>query len=249
MSDESAQQGSGLETLSEDEKLLAELGYKQELNRSWSGFSNFAISFSIISILAGCFTTFCERLERRRPGGHRLGLADPRGADPVHRALHGRAGLGLPDLGRHLLVGLQARRGQGRLLHRLAQPDRPAGHRGLRRLRVRDLPRPDPGLPHARQLHRRAHLDTIFIYFMSSWWSRRSSTSSPATCWRIINNISVWWHVFGAAAVVLILVFLPDHHASVHDGLHLDREQHRLLRRARPTASASCSSSCPSAPF
>ena len=44
--------------LSEDERKLAELGYKQELNRNWSGFSNFAISFSIISILAGCFTTF-----------------------------------------------------------------------------------------------------------------------------------------------------------------------------------------------
>ena len=42
----------------QDEAKLAELGYKQELNRSWSGFSNFAISFSIISILAGCFTTF-----------------------------------------------------------------------------------------------------------------------------------------------------------------------------------------------
>src|ERR1700743_3380835 len=44
--------------LSDDERRLAELGYKQELNRSWSGFSNFAISFSIISILAGCFTSF-----------------------------------------------------------------------------------------------------------------------------------------------------------------------------------------------
>ncbi|MGB9013379.1 MAG: hypothetical protein WCB95_11080 [Aeromicrobium sp.] len=44
--------------LNDDEKLLAKLGYKQELNRNWSGFSNFAISFSIISILAGCFTTF-----------------------------------------------------------------------------------------------------------------------------------------------------------------------------------------------
>ena len=41
-----------------DERLLAELGYKQELNRAWSGFSNFAISFSIISVLAGCFTTY-----------------------------------------------------------------------------------------------------------------------------------------------------------------------------------------------
>src|SRR6266545_628411 len=41
-----------------DERKLAELGYRQELERAWSGFSNFAISFTIISVLAGCFTTF-----------------------------------------------------------------------------------------------------------------------------------------------------------------------------------------------
>src|SRR5438445_769825 len=41
-----------------DERRLAELGYKQELTRAWSGFTNFAISFTIISVLAGCFTNF-----------------------------------------------------------------------------------------------------------------------------------------------------------------------------------------------
>ncbi len=41
-----------------DERRLAEMGYKQELHRAWSGFSNFAISFTIISVLAGCFTTY-----------------------------------------------------------------------------------------------------------------------------------------------------------------------------------------------
>src|SRR4051812_49765804 len=41
-----------------DEQRLAEMGYKQELDRSWSGFQNFAISFTIISILAGCFTSY-----------------------------------------------------------------------------------------------------------------------------------------------------------------------------------------------
>src|SRR5213079_761549 len=41
-----------------DEQQLAELGYKQELTRAWSGFTNFAISFTIISVLAGTFTTF-----------------------------------------------------------------------------------------------------------------------------------------------------------------------------------------------
>src|SRR5262249_54189725 len=30
----------------------------------------------------------------------------------------------------------------------------------------------------------------------------------------VINNISVWWHVAGAAIVILILIFIPEHHAS-----------------------------------
>ncbi len=40
--------------LDDDARGLAELGYAQELRRGMSAFSNFAISFSIISILAGC---------------------------------------------------------------------------------------------------------------------------------------------------------------------------------------------------
>ena len=46
--------------VSQDEQQLAELGYKQELTRAWSGFTNFAISFTIISVLAGTFTTFFQ---------------------------------------------------------------------------------------------------------------------------------------------------------------------------------------------
>jgi amino acid transporter len=41
-----------------DDEILANLGYKPELKRSWSGFSNFAISFSVISILSGPFISF-----------------------------------------------------------------------------------------------------------------------------------------------------------------------------------------------
>ncbi|MFD4950352.1 hypothetical protein [Streptomyces sp. NPDC058451] len=43
--------------LDEDAARLAEMGYKQELHRGMSAFSNFAVSFSIISILAGCITS------------------------------------------------------------------------------------------------------------------------------------------------------------------------------------------------
>jgi amino acid permease (GABA permease) len=41
-----------------DEELLHKLGYAQELHRGMSGFSNFAVSFTIISILSGCLTLF-----------------------------------------------------------------------------------------------------------------------------------------------------------------------------------------------
>ncbi|SEM24321.1 amino acid permease [Streptacidiphilus jiangxiensis] len=41
-----------------DEQRLHELGYAQELDRTMSGFSNFAVSFTIISILSGCLTLY-----------------------------------------------------------------------------------------------------------------------------------------------------------------------------------------------
>jgi amino acid permease (GABA permease) len=44
--------------LSSDEAKLHELGYAQELRRRMSGFSNFAVSFTIISILSGCLTLY-----------------------------------------------------------------------------------------------------------------------------------------------------------------------------------------------
>jgi amino acid transporter len=44
--------------LTEDEKALHKLGYAQELFRAMGVFRNFAISFTIISILAGCLTSY-----------------------------------------------------------------------------------------------------------------------------------------------------------------------------------------------
>src|SRR5262249_14428915 len=41
-----------------DEQLLHQMGYAQELRRRLSGFTNFAISFTIISILAGTLTSY-----------------------------------------------------------------------------------------------------------------------------------------------------------------------------------------------
>jgi amino acid transporter len=47
-----------VEELDDDTRALHEMGYAQELNRSMSRFSNFAVSFTIISILSGCLTLY-----------------------------------------------------------------------------------------------------------------------------------------------------------------------------------------------
>src|SRR6059036_2814318 len=41
-----------------DTSRLHQLGYAQELARHMSGFSNFAVSFTIISVLSGCLTLY-----------------------------------------------------------------------------------------------------------------------------------------------------------------------------------------------
>src|ERR1035438_439655 len=56
----------------QDRADLGRFGYAQELFRGMGGFSNFAISFSIISILTGAVTLFgggrlCRRIESREP--------------------------------------------------------------------------------------------------------------------------------------------------------------------------------------
>ena len=43
------------------------MGYAQEFNRSMSRFSNFAVSFTIISILSGCLTLYCYGLNHGGP--------------------------------------------------------------------------------------------------------------------------------------------------------------------------------------
>src|SRR6185436_13546506 len=62
----------------EDERLLHSMGYAQELLRRMGGFSNFAISFSIICILAGGITSL--QLGVTAVGGAAAGIVWPVGA-------------------------------------------------------------------------------------------------------------------------------------------------------------------------
>jgi amino acid transporter len=59
----------------DDEQQLARLGYKQELRRRLGGFSNFAVSLSIICILAGGVTSFAQGF--CGAGGAAIGIGWP----------------------------------------------------------------------------------------------------------------------------------------------------------------------------
>lgn len=61
-----------------DEALLEKMGYKQELSRRMGAFSNFAISFSIICVLAGGITAFPQAIGAG--GGFSVGIGWPIGA-------------------------------------------------------------------------------------------------------------------------------------------------------------------------
>lgn len=60
---------------SDDESTLSKMGYAQELARCLGGFSNFAISLSMICILAGGLTSFHLGFAAAGPGGVCIGWA------------------------------------------------------------------------------------------------------------------------------------------------------------------------------
>src|SRR5581483_4448084 len=79
---------------SRDVQDLRRFGYAQELFRSMGGFSNFAISFSIISILTGAVTLFGYGLEMGGPLEMTLGWPIATGGTYHWAARLGGAGWG-----------------------------------------------------------------------------------------------------------------------------------------------------------
>ena len=90
-------------------------------------------------------------------------------------------------------------------------------------------------------------LHTIFLFFIGILVISAIVNIFSSHLLAMVNNVSVWWHVFGAAAVVLILVFLPHHHASASMVFTSTVNNTGLLRGQDPAGSGSSSSSCPSA--
>ncbi|MGJ6966200.1 amino acid permease [Streptosporangium sp. G11] len=199
-------------SVDEDAKRLAELGYKQELSRTWSGFSNFAISFSIISILAGCFTTFGQAWNNGGPVAIAWGwplisifiliiglcMSELVSAYPTAGGIYWWAAkMGKPIHGWFTgwfnLIGLIAV---------TASVDYGCAT-FLNITLSRFFSGWDPSLTNAFILF----AIILVLHGLINIFSHRLIAT--------LQNVSVWWHVFGAAVVVLILIFGPDSHQSM----------------------------------
>jgi len=142
-------------------------------------------------------------------------------------------GVGLSDLGRYLLVGLQARGVKAGYYTGWLNLIGPLGHCRLSGLRLCHLLRSHPRISRSRQLYL-GQLDRIFLYFLAILVIAAVVNIFSSHLLGIFNNISVWWHVIGAGAIVAILIFLPHHHRQRQIGFHHDSEQHRILRGEDP---------------
>jgi len=200
-------------TLSDDEKHLARLGYSQDLNRSWSGFSNFAISFSIISILAGCFTNFGA-------GWNNGGPISISWSWPI-------LGIFILIIGFTMSELVSAYPTSGGIYWWASKMGGPAAGFYTGWLNLIGLVAVTAGVSYGCATFIDLTLSTfsegyaadysltrVFLIFLVVLALAAVLNIFSSHLMAVMNNVSVWWHVAGASAIVLILILVPDQHQS-----------------------------------
>jgi len=200
----------GSEHHSDDERLLHKLGYAQELLRSMGGFSNFAISFTIISILAGALTSYFIAFNDGGPVAITWGwllvgafcivvslaMGEIASAYPTAGGLYyWSSRLGSPAWGWFT--------GWFNLLGQIAVT---------------------AAIGYGLAIFGTSLLNLLFSYPNNSHWIFVTFTvimvvaglvnmlGVPITA--ALNNISAWWHIAGVLVIVGVLIVVPDHHQS-----------------------------------
>jgi len=210
VSDETAERA----VISADQQRLHELGYAQELRRHMSGFSNFAVSFTIISILSGCLTLYGT------------GMTD---GGPVIIVW------GWPFVGiMTLFVGLAMAEvcssfpTAGGLYYWSAKlaPRNPAAwswftgwFNFLGQVAV------TAGIDFGAAFFLNALLDLEWNFSTTQHWHTIVLFAAILVLHSVLNqfgvrlvaalnNVSVWWHIIGVLIIVGVLAFAPSHHQS-----------------------------------
>jgi amino acid permease (GABA permease) len=198
----------------QDVQRLHELGYAQELLRRMSGFSNFAVSFTIISILSGCLTLYGFGMNTGGPVEMSIGW-------PIVGIMVTVVGLAMAEIASTYPTA-------GGLYYwsaKLAGANAPiwSWFTGWFNL--------------LGQVAVTAGIDFGLAFFVTAWLNLL--VGYPTHPWNVIlvyavvlvlhgllntfgvqlvaflNDVSVWWHILGVLTIVGALTFIPAHHQSV----------------------------------
>ncbi|CAL2069094.1 MULTISPECIES: amino acid permease [Streptomyces] len=194
----------------DEERRLRELGYRPVLARRMGGFGNFAISFSVISILSGCMTLYGFGLNTGGPAV----------------MLWGWAGVGLFVLcvGLALAEVTSAYPTSGALYY---MADRLGGRRWgwyTGWLNLLGLLGAIAGIDYGAALFTGAFANLqwgfvptpgrTMLIFCAILLLHAVLNLFGVRVVSVLNSVSVWWHLAGVALIVGALAIVPDHHQS-----------------------------------
>jgi amino acid transporter len=195
----------------DDERTLHKLGYAQVLFREMGGFSNFAISFTIISILAGCLTSYFIAFGNGGPVAVTWGwlivgffvilvalaMGEVASAMPTAGAIYyWSSKLGSPAWGWfsgwfNLLgqIGVTAAIDYGAAIFWTS----------LMNLWF-------PSVSTGKH--------TVFLTFTIIVAVHLLLNLNGVRLLAMINSVSAWWHMVGVVVIVFVLAIVPNHHQS-----------------------------------
>jgi len=197
-----------------DTERLHELGYAQELLRRMSGFSNFAVSFTIISILSGCLTLYGFGMNTGGPAVLTLGW-------PIVGVLVTIVGLAMAEV----CSSYPTAGGLYYWSAKLAPEGKaPAWSWFTGWFNLLGQVAVTAGIDFGLAFFTNAFLQlvagfdtrpwhTILIYAVVLFLHGLMNTRGVRLV-ALLNDISVWWHIVGVLLIVGALALIPDHHQS-----------------------------------
>jgi amino acid transporter len=195
-----------------DRRLLHALGYAQELSRRMSGFSNFAISFTIISILSGTLTLYYAGINYGGPVEEAYGW-------PIVSFFVIIVGLGMAEIASRYPTA-------GGLYYWASKMGGPAWGWFTGWFNLIGQIAITAGIDYGAAIFTDALLqllwpgtfkgtshEVIYVYAVILGVHALMNIFSVQLV-ALLNDVSVWWHCIGVLVIVAFLVFKPDHHQS-----------------------------------
>src|SRR6266516_4885987 len=198
-----------------DKEQLHALGYAQELKRGMGAFSNFAVSFAIISILSGCLTLFGFGMVVGGPASSAYGwplvgimvtfvalaMAEVCSSYPTAGGLYywsAKLAPGKSGPAWSWMTGWFNMLGQFAITAGI-----------------------DFGAAAfiAAFLNIAFHVEVTRLILVGTYTGVLAAHGLLNTFGirlvALLNDISVWWHMLGVLVIVLLIIFVPDHHTSL----------------------------------